>query len=230
VVLAAAGEVPYYASLTPTRSGRWGPLDGRGRATPRRRARATPEPPTPLPRRQSRPPPRLRLGTYRDLWAGEVTGKPALRFWAPRSARGRGGGRGALSWAAAEVCSNGTHSGPGRECGPDRRAGILIEGRRENANHLSEPSQEAPRWRGRIPRRGRLRRAAWILVVKSIDLLEVHIILVLRRRAQVISRFSTVRPEPRRPVGTLSPRGHLKLPAGFRPAGVPFLFASDRRS
>jgi NADH-quinone oxidoreductase subunit G len=81
-----AGEVPFYAGLTHEEIGalgvRWQQRDAAG---------ALPSPPGELPEAPALEPAgapgdsRLRLGTYRDLWAGGVAERnPALRFLEPR--------------------------------------------------------------------------------------------------------------------------------------------------
>ena len=81
-----AGEVPFYAGLTHEEIGamgaRWQQRDAAA-ALPS----APPEPAEPPTTAAAEPPEdsRLRLGTYRDLWAGGVAERnPALRFLEPR--------------------------------------------------------------------------------------------------------------------------------------------------
>jgi len=81
-----AGEVPFYAGLTHEEIGamgaRWQQRDAAA-ALPS----APPEPAEPPATAAAQPPgdSRLRLGTYRDLWAGGVAERnPALRFLEPR--------------------------------------------------------------------------------------------------------------------------------------------------
>ena len=92
------------------------------------------------------PAPRLRLGTYRDLWADEVTERnPALRFLtagqtvelAPVDAERLGVGQG----DEVEVCSNGSVVAARVALRERMRPGaaFLIEGTAtDNANALSE--------------------------------------------------------------------------------------------
>jgi NADH-quinone oxidoreductase subunit G len=84
VLAQIAREVPFYAGVTHEEIGgtgvRWQERDAAAniRAPGRRPEASEPAPSAPANGR-------LRLGTYRDLWAGEVTERnPALRFLAPR--------------------------------------------------------------------------------------------------------------------------------------------------
>ncbi len=145
---AIAAEVPFYAGLTPNEIGgvgvRWQSRDAAGAWSP------PPDEAAAGGRGPAHPPPDavadsgLRLGTYRDLWAGEVTERnPALRFLEP-------GQRVELSVADGErmglgegdevvVRSNGT-SVRARVALRERMrpgAAFLIEGTaRDNANSL----------------------------------------------------------------------------------------------
>jgi NADH-quinone oxidoreductase subunit G len=108
-----AREVPFYAGITHEEIGGRG-VRWQDRAAAARLPKAPSKPKPPPAEAASEPAaPRLRLGTYRDLWAAAVTDRsPALRFLAPRQtlelapadAERLGLGHG----GEAEVRSNGT--------------------------------------------------------------------------------------------------------------------------
>jgi NADH-quinone oxidoreductase subunit G len=147
VLAQIAREVPFYAGLTHEEIGatgvRWQqrPAAADLPASPRSRPKAPKATVARQPRNS-----RLRLGTYRDLWAGEVAERnPALRFLvpdqrlelAPADAERLGLGHG----TDAEVSSNGT-SVRARVAVRSRMrpgTGFLIEGTaQDSANRLSE--------------------------------------------------------------------------------------------
>jgi len=81
---ALAADVPFYAGMTHEEIGghgiRWQDRDAAANA-PKGDAPAPPAPPAPVHAKGT-----LRLGSYRDLWAGEVTDRnPALRFLKPHA-------------------------------------------------------------------------------------------------------------------------------------------------
>jgi NADH-quinone oxidoreductase subunit G len=146
VLDAIAREVPFYAGVTHEEIGgtgiRWQDRDAASKLPAPPGAR--PEAPAPEPAREPEAP-RLRLGTYRDLWAGEVAERnPALRFLepaqtlelAPADAERLGIGHG----TEAEVSSNGTSMRVRVAVRSRMRpgAGFLIEGTAEDsANALT---------------------------------------------------------------------------------------------
>ena len=82
---AIANEVPFYAGLTPGEIGgtgvRWQERDAAANFAAERPAGHSPL----VTRRSAGTNGGLRLGTYRDLWAGEITERnPALRFLVPQ--------------------------------------------------------------------------------------------------------------------------------------------------
>ena len=104
---------------------RWQERDAGGARCPRHALRAAPKPPTAGGGRSRAEDSRLRLGTYRDLWAAEVAEhSPALRFLAPRQtlelAPADAERLGLAQGDEVEVRSNGTQR-PGARRGP--RAG-----------------------------------------------------------------------------------------------------------
>ena len=141
-----AGEVPFYAGITHDEIGalgvRWQARDA---------AAALPSPPGEL----SEPPPlepagapgdsRLRLGTYRDLWAGGVAERnPALRFLEPRQtlelAPADAERLGVENGQPVRVSSNGyaLDATAAVRARVSRGAGFLIDGTAtDNANELA---------------------------------------------------------------------------------------------
>jgi NADH-quinone oxidoreductase subunit G len=138
VLAQIAREVPFYAGVTHEEIGgtgvRWQDRDAAANLpAPRQRPEAS-EPAASAPADG-----RLRLGTYRDLWAGEVTERnPALRFLAPRQtlelAPSDAERLGVKNGQPVEARSNG-HSLRAQVAIRQRMrpgAGFLIEGTAEN--------------------------------------------------------------------------------------------------
>ena len=196
----------------------------------------------------------LRLGTYRDLWAGEVTERnPALRFLAPAQrvelAVADGERLGLTDGDEVEVRSNGS-SVRARVALRERMrpgAAFLIEGTAaENANRLNGAevveivtATPAPRRRAEevaglmLLADTTFAEATWIMIVKSIIIflvvfMIVPVLTVVERK--LIGRFQH-RYGPNRvgPVGLLQPVADILKLVGkqvFRPdAAVPFLYA-----
>ena len=159
---AIAAEVPFYAGITDggdrrprrplagARRGRGRELPGAGRAASaaarRRRVESTPA---------TLAGDGLRLGTYRDLWADEVTERnPALRFLAPRADGRARAQRTPSGWASTsgdevDVRSNGTSV----------RARVAIRERMRPGGGVPDRGHgRGQRERARRRRRGRDRR------------------------------------------------------------------------
>jgi NADH-quinone oxidoreductase subunit G len=153
VLEAIAADVPFYAGLTPEEIGglgvRWQERDAArafpGEAGPPERPSGPAEAPGARPHANGE----LRLGTYRDLWAAEVTEKsPALRFLAPKQtlelAPADAERLGIAPGDAVEIRSNGASVRAEAAVRERIRPGaaFLIEGTaEENANAL--PGAEA---------------------------------------------------------------------------------------
>ncbi len=238
---AIAQAVPFYAGLTPDEIGgtgvRWqtreaagafqGPLVARSSRDVRRAADANGG---------------LRLGTYRDLWAGEVTElNPALRFLAPAQrvelAVADGERLGLADGDEVEVRSNGS-SVRARVALRERMrpgAAFLIEGTAEqNANRLNGAEVVEITEGLMLPLADTtFAEATWIMIVKSIIIflvvfMIVPVLTVVERK--LIGRFQN-RYGPNRvgPVGLLQPVADILKLVGkqvFRPdAALPFLYA-----
>jgi len=144
-----ARVVPFYAGITHEEVGgtgvRWQDRDAASQL-PKAAGKPTPPPAEAAP---EPPAPRLRLGTYRDLWAAEVTARsPALRFLAPHQtlelAPADAERLGLDHGGEAEVSSNGT-SLRARVAVRSRMragAGFLIAGTSEgNANVFGDAAE-----------------------------------------------------------------------------------------
>ncbi|MGH2989030.1 MAG: NADH-quinone oxidoreductase subunit NuoG [Solirubrobacterales bacterium] len=139
-----ASEVPFYAGITHEEIGgtgvRWQERDAAAKLPEPGRAPVAPQPAAP-PKADGR----LRLGTYRDLWAGEITERnPALRFLVPNQtlelAPPDAERLGVAHGEQAEVRSNGASVRARVAVRARMRpgAGFLIEGtKEENANRLA---------------------------------------------------------------------------------------------